>query len=76
MIFSCDKPVCSVSHAHFVKLTLLRVLVPEVENLLFVIEPTIVVTQVRLVERLWLVVSESVRSANLVSMLVAFGAPS
>lgn len=47
----------SVSHAHPVELTLVRVLVGKVEHLLFVIESAIIVAQLGLVEWLGLVVA-------------------
>jgi len=46
-----------VSHAHSVQLALVRVLVSEVEHLLFVIEAAIIVAQLGLVEWLGLVVA-------------------
>lgn len=64
-----------MSHAHFVESTCVRVLVFEIEHLLFVIETSIVVTELRLVEGLRLVVAESVGRADLVCVLVALSSP-
>jgi len=46
-----------VSHAHLVQLSLGRVLVSKVKHLLFVVEATIIVAQLGLVEWLGLVVA-------------------
>ena len=65
-----------MGHAHLVEYSFVSVFVLLVEDDLFVVEPSIVVTDFGLVEGLGLVVSLSVGSSELISMLVPLGAPS
>jgi len=64
-----------VSHALKVERACVRVLVFEIEHLLFVIETSIVVAELRLVEGLRLVVTESIGRADLVCVLIALSSP-
>lgn len=65
-----------MGHALEIEVTFDGVLVFRVVNLLFVVEASIVVTEVCLVEGLGLVVSKSVGSTDLVGVLVSLSAPS
>lgn len=65
-----------MGHAHLIEYSFVSVFVLLVKDDLFVVEPSIVVAQIGLVEGLGLVVSLSVGSSELISVLVPLGAPS
>lgn len=65
-----------MGHTPTIEFSFVSVFVLLVKDDLFVVEPSIVVAQICLVEGLGLVVSLSVGSSQLVSVLVPLGAPS